>query len=99
MIIIKHWLYLQKFLIFRMSRADALAYYLSLTAYRESLATQLTLLRNNLRIMVRLGAPVATRRQVAEQIQRVAEIHQDTVLEIRDLAENMRFPLPPALRD
>ena len=82
-----------------MTRSDALAYYLTLTALQRALVTQLTLLRENLRIMVRLGAPAAARRLMASEIQRVSLEQMDIRIEIRELADSQNFPLPPALRD
>ena len=82
-----------------MTRSDALAYYLSLTALQRALVTQIDLLRGHLRIMIRLGAPAAARRIMANEIQRVLGVERDTRMEIRQVSEQMNFPLPPALRD
>ena len=82
-----------------MTRSDALAYYLSLTALQRALDVQMNLLRTNLRIMIRLGSPAASRRIMAESVQQVALEIRDTEMEIRQLADNLNFPLPPALRN
>ena len=81
-----------------MNRAEALAYYLTLTAYQRALETQLHLLRGNLRMMTRLGSRAEVRRMMANEITRVSLDNREVIFEIRAVAEEMNFPLPPALR-